>query len=783
MSQERRRLFGSKISSIFSSSDTHHHSKGSEQSLSHTLPLGTKVVGTVSDSSDWKSIHHPQPTGTLTPEKDVRSQIVDASRSSRDKTTDNRNPPQVRRTNSSSYIQSSDGGTSSSQNHIKQTDHDLSEVWANKSPRAKLIRKPPPSNSQYQIPSKKSGASNLEAESKSTHQLNDVINTIEKEIIRMRAEPDELSNGSHSSHPKLSAVQSSDKTRPLKISNSSKGHNTYFSVPEVAAVDLVNSQDVNEGILISSDVASFALYDQLGKNQPHNQKVGSTPHEISKRRDVNYQLYANMQFQFSSPSVVQEDDRQSTRATNTVAMKRGLDDPNKYFSQTILSPESAYSSTEDVRYKDLSPGISSSNQSLYSKERRNSDQSLRRSFRSIKIDRNLNDAIDSSTLTKHSKNGFEPKFENSGQYDDRICDFHGGAKNSRTTAADISPHPSKNFVVNSDQRFTSDLDSSNGAGSEFAGDWDDVVGQSNQKAFEDSSHIFKDQTSQNLCLHSKTGSLTENMNQLVLQAHHMRTHTRMLSVSSVNSAGFNRHVSLATLKMTFSLRPGEGEKSSYVDAIRRNAGTSFNEAGPGKWKLPTGILPVNKRELLQQNSKKFNSTASGTGYKSKKSSGVELKHGHLQPRLLAAEVDDGDSNNRFGALGRSSTLQNKALTPITSKSSLPPSGLGGISRGNSLERADTFTSTSTANDLQSSLSKISSTRRGSDLSSADSIGSITNDRDMDIYYQHQGFKLEDDEDFLENEDLSCGVEDQMTQNNYTSDDEKPRLFLANPDSD
>ncbi|KAM9888317.1 hypothetical protein OXX69_013083, partial [Metschnikowia pulcherrima] len=281
-------------------------------------------------------------------------------------------------------------------------------------------------------------------------------------------------------------------------------------------------------------------------------------------------------------------------------------------------------------------------------------------------------------------------------------------------------------------------------------------------------------------LPSRTSGSSDNEQSPVSEIDRAKTHTRVSSVSSTYSAGSMQHVSLATLKMALTLRPGEGEKSSYVDNIRKSAGTSYNDMGPGKWKLPIGIMPVDNRDVLQQSTKPFNRGVSNTGYRSKKSSGVELKHGHLQPRLLAAEVDEGDSTNRFGALGRSSTLQNKSLTPVTSKSSFPSGVLNGLSRANSLERANTLASVSTTGDLQSSASKFSNSRRGSTLSFTESIGSIEIDGTVDIYYQHPGFKHESERPSSDEEDRS---QKGIFQDSEDSEDDKPGLYLANPDSD
>lgn len=262
-------------------------------------------------------------------------------------------------------------------------------------------------------------------------------------------------------------------------------------------------------------------------------------------------------------------------------------------------------------------------------------------------------------------------------------------------------------------------------------------------------------------------------------------HARMLLTSSITSSNSNRHVNLATLKRSFSLRPGEGDRSKYVETVRKNAGTSYNDGGPGKWKLPTGILPVDKKSLYLQLSNKFN--RGGGALRATKTSGVELKHGHLQPRMLAAEVDDADDTNRFGSLGRSgTTATTKSITPVTSKSSVP-SVLGGMSRHSSPHRSGTLVSvSSTTNDSQSlvtgdSLSKLSQAQ--SEVSSLGSDGSISEYKFGDGYYQHQAYNRDDDD--LDTDTYGPATDDGTMNNDYDDDideeDEKPRLFLANPD--
>lgn len=261
-------------------------------------------------------------------------------------------------------------------------------------------------------------------------------------------------------------------------------------------------------------------------------------------------------------------------------------------------------------------------------------------------------------------------------------------------------------------------------------------------------------------------------------------HARVLLTSSITSSNSGRHVNLATLKRAFSLRPGEGERSTYVQTIRRNAGTSYNDVGPGKWKLPTGILPIDKKSLYLQSSNKYNRGAGGG--RSKKTSGVELKHGHLQPRLLAAEVDDTDDSNKFGSLGRSSTTNTKVISPVTSKSSTV-SILGAVSRQSSLHRTNTLASASTNNDTQSFGTRDSSSKlppTESEVSSLGSDGSISEYKFGDGYYQHPGYKYGDDEDF-DTDNISPPTDESTSNHDYEDDidedKDKPRLFLANPD--
>lgn len=261
-----------------------------------------------------------------------------------------------------------------------------------------------------------------------------------------------------------------------------------------------------------------------------------------------------------------------------------------------------------------------------------------------------------------------------------------------------------------------------------------------------------------------------------------KSHTRVLSTSSILSHS-SRHVNLATIKRSLSLRPGEGERSHYVTAIRKSAGTSYNETGPGKWKLPLGITPLDSKTLAlltySQGSTRFSRGSSSLASRSKKTSGVELKHGHLQARLLASEVDEVGETNRFGALGRSSTLQNKtAISPVVSVGAVSATKSGttsnGISRAGSITRSSTVSARDT--ETLENGSGIDKSRRGSTTSFVESVDSV-GDR-VDAYYQHQGYRYGETEDEYNNynEDIAENYDDEDEA------EEKPHLVLANPDS-
>lgn len=269
-------------------------------------------------------------------------------------------------------------------------------------------------------------------------------------------------------------------------------------------------------------------------------------------------------------------------------------------------------------------------------------------------------------------------------------------------------------------------------------------------------------------------------------------HRKSLSMSSIFSSNSNRHINLATLKKSITLRPGEGERSNYVQTVRRNAGTAYNDLGQESWKLPVGILPTDKRVLLPTNDRYTRMR----GSRKNQSSVVGLKHGHLAPRLLAAEVDESEGLNKFGLLGRSNTFQKSEKT--ISSESLLKLGIqsASISRGNSLHQSSRATSR-TASIAESALSigtpsLVPSTPKRSQfgtqtnlsrqalISSRVSVGSLIEPKLSEGYYQHPGYNLDEEAEFAE--DYSHSTEGTMNNDDDDASIEKPRLFLANPDS-
>lgn len=286
---------------------------------------------------------------------------------------------------------------------------------------------------------------------------------------------------------------------------------------------------------------------------------------------------------------------------------------------------------------------------------------------------------------------------------------------------------------------------------------------------------------------------------------HRNFHRNSSSVGSIKSSNSYKNVNLASLKRSLSLKPGEGERSNYVLAIRRSAGTAFNELGPSRWKLPVGILPIDKLATKENSNGKYKRLAGGlSGNNSrKKTSGVDLKHGHLKPRLLAAEIDEGDDGFAGIGLARTTTTNPSVANTFSSRNQSVSTK---ASRENSLKRTTTDGSVLTG-DTQSIVSSATGSTKGindaslnrtNSIVSSESSGSLSDK--ITGYYQHRGYKYGDIDE--ESEDKS-GVESPGTQNNGSSlhgfnindsyekqekyddyeEQDHPRLVLANPDND
>ncbi|RCK58957.1 hypothetical protein Cantr_07443 [Candida viswanathii] len=200
--------------------------------------------------------------------------------------------------------------------------------------------------------------------------------------------------------------------------------------------------------------------------------------------------------------------------------------------------------------------------------------------------------------------------------------------------------------------------------------------------------------------------------------------------------------------------------STYVHTIRRSAGTAFNELKPIKWKLPVGIQPEDKTRPMRTGL--LNTSR-------KKTSGVELKHGHLKPRLLAAEIDEGDESTSIGL--------SKTATSNTTGTA------------NTATEVQSIATTSTK---YGSGSGSGSIKRNVSITSSSSSGSLSDKNFSNLgYYQHRGYRDDDDEgnvgdeadDETEDENGRVNGAVFLDANSIGLEDERPRLVLANPDTD
>lgn len=251
------------------------------------------------------------------------------------------------------------------------------------------------------------------------------------------------------------------------------------------------------------------------------------------------------------------------------------------------------------------------------------------------------------------------------------------------------------------------------------------------------------------------------------------SHRKSASLSSIYSSNSNKNVNLSMLKRTLDLKPGEGEPSRYVVGLRRLMGTAVNESAPEKWKLPTGILPVDKRAAMAFSNSRYHM---GVSHGRKKTSGVELKHGHLQPRLLAAEV--GDSRPYLGNSSIASTLGSArdSRTSIYSGTSAPLS-VSGAGTSSSGSPARLSFKDDESRSIRTSLAVLipglvtDSVADSVTDSMADSLSTLLSSSSGSIddvrgYYQHPAYTADSDEDETP----------QVEQYAH-----EPRLVLVNPD--
>ena len=230
------------------------------------------------------------------------------------------------------------------------------------------------------------------------------------------------------------------------------------------------------------------------------------------------------------------------------------------------------------------------------------------------------------------------------------------------------------------------------------------------------------------------------------------------SLSSLWSPGSFRHVSAPTSKdYPIPLYPGQGQKSLYITILRKKSGTAYNETAPGKWKLPLGISPINK------SSNYLHSGGNSLLNRNKKQSGVELKHGHLQPKLLTVEVD-GNEDVPIQSKIPGRTFKPTSLDTISTSENPAPSM---ASENNNIEEPQVLPS---GDGLQSEISA----RRESSSS-----GSLSEVFNMGVYY-HQPDNISDNRDAGENDNRNSAHSGYSPREPHS---ESRRLVLTNPDSD
>lgn len=270
-------------------------------------------------------------------------------------------------------------------------------------------------------------------------------------------------------------------------------------------------------------------------------------------------------------------------------------------------------------------------------------------------------------------------------------------------------------------------------------------------------------------------------------------HRKTGSIGSLHSMYSNRNVNLATLKKSFNLRPGEGERSVYVSTIRKSSGAANNDTAPGKWKLPTALQVIDRSAIQTAKYLRMSS-----GSKLKKSSGVELKHGHLQRRLLRSEADDFDDSEIVSRspLARSGTETSRILTHVLSTNtdasqatiltSNTYSSTSSVDKTSSLAPGATNTTSNSSeqnNELleaEASSSNTTQLERSRSVSSSSSGSISSSSMAAGVYYQHPGYNNKSDDDI----NGSITSASSTLNNDEASEyDGFSRLVLVNPDGE
>lgn len=236
-------------------------------------------------------------------------------------------------------------------------------------------------------------------------------------------------------------------------------------------------------------------------------------------------------------------------------------------------------------------------------------------------------------------------------------------------------------------------------------------------------------------------------------------HRYLGSLSSLWSPGSFRYTNApASKEYPVPSYPGQGQKSLYVTILRKKSGTAYNDTGPGKWKLPLGISPINK------SSNYLHSSGTSLLNRNKKQSGVELKHGHLQPKLLTVEVD-GNEDVPIQSKIPGRTFKPTSLDTLSTNEN---PGTSVVSENNtSIEEPQVLPS---GDGLQSEISA----RRESSSS-----GSLSEVFNMGVYYHHP-------DNMADNRDAEENGYRYSTYSGYSLHEphsESRRLVLTNPDGD